>query len=361
MSRHVIPPGATIGILGGGQLGRMTALAAARLGYSCHVLAPEAESPAGQVARWTRAEYADRDALARFAETVSVVTLEFENVPVATVDFLSSAVPVRPKASVLAVTQDRLAEKQLAQRLGIEVAPFRSVENVDEAVAAFADLGPRAIMKTTRLGYDGRGQRLVTSAEEAATAAMALGPGPLVLEGFVDFSMEISVIAARSASGVIRCYPPVANRHEHQILRSTLAPAPLEPGQAEAAVAIAERIALALEVEGLLAVEMFLRQDGAILVNELAPRPHNSGHWTMDGCAVSQFEQLVRAICDLPLGDTEPLVTTTMENLLGSDAERWQAILAEPGARLHLYGKSESRPGRKMGHVNRLGPLRERP
>ncbi|MEJ5230854.1 MAG: 5-(carboxyamino)imidazole ribonucleotide synthase [Geminicoccaceae bacterium] len=352
----MIAPGATIGILGGGQLGRMTALAAARLGYACHVFAPEADSPAFAVARHTCASWADRAALADFAAAVAVVTLEFENVPVDVLDFLAGRVQVRPNAAVLAVTQDRLAEKRFLESRGFPVAPFREVRSPEEAASALVELGGRGVLKTTRFGYDGRGQRIVASPEEAVVAFAALGPGTKVLEVFVTFEREISVVTARRADGTRASFPAVENRHEHHILRTTIAPAPIPPALAQEAVALAEGVAEALGVVGLLAVEMFVTGEGRLLVNELAPRPHNSGHWTIDACPVSQFEQLVRAVCDLPLGDPTPFAAAVMENLLGDEVAAWPRLLAEPGARLHLYGKREVRPGRKMGHVTRLFP-----
>ena len=349
-----IPPGATIGILGGGQLGRMTAMAAARLGYRCHILAPEPESPAADVAAaWTRADYADREALDAFAASVDVVTLEFENVPVETLEHLARQRPVRPSARVLRVTQDRLAEKACAAELGCPVTAHAKVENAVDLARALAEIGP-GVLKTTRLGYDGKGQIRVPTGEPLATMVASLGQPVLIHEAWVDFTLELSVITARSPGGEVRSYVPVENRHRHHILDVTRAPAAIPTDLAAEAVAMAERIAVALELEGLLAVEMFLTRDGRLLVNELAPRPHNSGHWTIDACAVSQFEQLVRAVCDLPLGDPERFADAEMTNLIGEDVARWPELLAEPGARLHLYGKSEARPGRKMGHVTRI-------
>lgn len=353
----MIEPGSTLGILGGGQLGRMTALAAARLGYTCHVLAPEPDSPAFAVAKSTCAAYDDPVALDALAAAVRVVTIEFENVPVAALEHLARLVPVRPSASVLAVTQDRLAEKRFLAELGAPLARFRPVATVEEAEAALAGLGGRGVLKTTRLGYDGRGQRMLAASQEAAAAFRALGKGPLVLEERVEFEREISVVTARRADGAVASFPPVENRHERHVLKTTIAPAPIPPALAREAVALAEAIAEALGLVGLLAVEMFVTRDGRLLVNELAPRPHNSGHWTLDACPVSQFEQLVRAICDLPLGDPQPFAAALMDNLLGEEVEAWPALLAEPGARLHLYGKRETRPGRKMGHVTRLRPI----
>lgn len=353
----MIPPGATLGILGGGQLGRMTALAAARLGYSCHVFAPEEDSPAFAVARATRASYEDERALEAFAASVSVVTLEFENVPVTALELLSRYVPVRPNAAVLAVAQDRLAEKSFLAGHRFPVASHREVRDAGEARRALSEIGGRGVLKTARFGYDGRGQRIVESPEEAEEAFAALGAGPKVLEAFVDFEREISVVTARRANGERASYPPVENRHEDHILRTTLAPAPITPSLATEAVALAEAVAQTLGVIGLLAVEMFVTRDGRLVINELAPRPHNSGHWTLDACPVSQFEQLVRAVCDLPLGDPDPFAAAVMDNLLGEEVRDWPRLLAEPGARVHLYGKREIRPGRKMGHVTRLFPL----
>lgn len=352
-----IPPGGTIGILGGGQLGRMTAMAAARLGYRTVILAPEEESPAADVAwRHIRADYTDPAALADLVAMVDVVTLEWENVPVAALEQVAGALPTRPGARVLEVTQDRLAEKAFVQGLGIATAPFAAVDDLAGLEAAHRALGPRAILKTRRLGYDGKGQVPIDAGTMLADALTALQGSLAILEGFVTFEREISVITARRPSGEVRSFPPVENRHEGQILIETRAPAELPPAVAAAAVAMAERIAAAIELEGLLAVEMFLCADRSLLVNELAPRPHNSGHWSIDAAGVSQFEQLVRAICDLPLGDPTPLMPSVMENLLGDAVAQWPALLAEPGARLHLYGKREARPGRKMGHVTRLRP-----
>lgn len=349
-----IAPGATIGILGGGQLGRMTAMAAARLGYRCHVLAPEQESPAGDVAAaLTRADYTDEAALAAFAAAVDVVTLEFENVPVAAVELLAAHKPVRPSAGVLRVTQDRLAEKDFVRGLDIPVTDYAGVGNLADLAQARDRLGP-GVLKTVRLGYDGKGQLRIDATTDLAAALTQLGRQTLIYEAWVDFALELSVVTARNPQGAQASYVPVENRHRHHILDVTLAPAPIPAAVAERAVAIAERIARELELEGLLAVEMFLTRDGALLVNELAPRPHNSGHWTIDACAASQFEQHVRAVCALPLGDTTRFADATMQNLIGEDVDRWPELVAEPGARVHLYGKREARPGRKMGHVTRL-------
>ncbi len=352
-----VPPGGTIGILGGGQLGRMTALAAGRLGYRCHVLAPEAESPAAEVsAAFTRADWGDLAALDAFADAVDVVTLEFENVPVAAVERIAIRRPVRPGAAVLAVTQDRVVEKGFVNAAGVGTAGWRAVGSAGELAQARKVLGGRCILKTCRMGYDGKGQVMVRPGDDPAACWAGLRTEAAIAEAVVDFTLEMSVITARGVDGALASYVPVENRHEHHILRRTVAPAPVAPETAAEAVRIAETLATRLGVVGLLGVEMFLTADGRVLVNELAPRPHNSGHWTMDACAVSQFEQLVRAVCGLPLGDPSPFSAAVMDNLLGDEADRWPELLAEPGARLHLYGKREARPGRKMGHVNRLKP-----
>ncbi len=352
----MIPPGSTIGMLGAGQLGRMTALAAASLGYRTHVFAPDAEgSPCGQVAdAMTIADWHDHAALAAFAQAVDVVTLEWENVPVGTVAFLNTLVPVHPDAAVLAVAQDRIAEKTFANRLDIATAPWRAAANAEDVARAMTDIGPRCILKSTRLGYDGKGQAMLHPGADPAEAWASIGSSAGIVEGFVDFACEVSVIVARAPNGAMAAYPVVENRHKNGILDRTLAPARVTPQTATEAERIATALAEALGVVGLLAVEMFVMPDGRVLVNETAPRPHNSGHWTMDACATSQFEQLVRAVCGLPLGSSESCFAAEMENLIGDDVLRWPQILAEKNAHLHLYGKVEARPGRKMGHVNRL-------
>ncbi|WP_044562126.1 5-(carboxyamino)imidazole ribonucleotide synthase [Azospirillum sp. B4] len=350
----VVAPGATIGMLGNGQLGRMTALAAANLGYRTHVFGPDGDSPCAQVAAVeTRADFDDWAALEAFAQAVDVVTLEWENIPTATIDFLAARVPTFPGSGVLAVAQDRLAEKTFANSLGIGTAPFRAVSDVQSLRAAVAELGTPAILKSTRMGYDGKGQVRLNADTDLAAAWAELGTTGAVLEGFVTFACEVSVIVARRADGVMAAFPVVENRHAKGILDETLVPAAVTPAVAAEAARIAQALTQALEVVGLLAVEMFVTPDGRVLVNEVAPRPHNSGHWTMDFCATSQFEQLVRAVCGLPLGATDILAPCMMKNLIGDDINQWPALLAEPGARLHLYGKASARPGRKMGHVNR--------
>lgn len=361
----LIPPGGVIGILGGGQLGRMTAMAAARLGYRCHVLAPEAESPAGDVAALLiRADYEDTEALDRFAAGVDVVTLEFENVPASALEHLAGRRPVRPGAAVLGITQDRLLEKAFLAGIGVPVTDHAAIDGPDALAAGLAAMGGSGILKTRRLGYDGKGQVRLGPGQDPGAAWEAIAGAPAILEAIVDLEAELSVVTARGIDGRMASFPAVENRHERHILRRTIAPAEVAPEIAASAVALAERVAEEIGITGLLAVEMFLGRDGRLLVNELAPRPHNSGHWTIDACPVSQFEQLVRAICGLPLGDPTPLLPAVMDNLLGEEALDVTAILADPGARLHLYGKSEARPGRKMGHVTRLeapvgpGPLR---
>ncbi|CAK0745769.1 N5-carboxyaminoimidazole ribonucleotide synthase [uncultured Gammaproteobacteria bacterium] len=351
----MIAPGGTIGILGGGQLGRMTALAAARLGYRVHVFTPEADSPCAQVAAAaTVAEFNDHAALAAFAQAVDVVTLEWENVPVEAVRYLEEGVPVRPGSTVLAVTRDRLEEKAFLNRHGIATAPWRAAYSTEDVLAAAAELGLPAVLKAATLGYDGKGQVRLDSPLDPQAAWHAMGAGEAIVEGYVRFEREISVIVARGGDGGMASYPAVENQHTNHILARTIVPAPISAETAAEADRIARRVARALDLTGLVAVEMFVTHDNQVLVNELAPRPHNSGHWTIDACPTSQFEQLVRAVCHLPLGPTTPFHPAVMENLLGDQVSRWPEFLAEPGAHLHLYGKTEVRPGRKLGHVTRL-------
>jgi 5-(carboxyamino)imidazole ribonucleotide synthase len=350
----MLAPGSVVGVVGGGQLGRMIALAAARLGYRCHVLAPEPDAPAAQITSLaTVAPYDDAGALARFAAAVDVITLEFENLPVDALAALARLRPVHPAPGVLAICQDRREEKAFLGRIGVPIAPYAIVEDPGSLERALAEVGRPAILKTARLGYDGKGQvRIEAGAGLAARAAAAAAP--CILESRIDFEREISVITARGQDGAQASYVPVENRHRDGILVQTIAPAPIGPELAGEAQMLAEKIAAALDLVGLLAVEMFVSRERRLVVNELAPRPHNSGHWTIDACAVSQFEQLVRAVCGLPLGDAARFADAVMDNLLGAEVERWPAILAEPGARLHLYGKAAVRPGRKLGHVTRL-------
>ena len=363
LPQDAILPGSTIGILGGGQLGRMLAIAAANLGYRTHIFAPEADSPAAQLANhFTCADYTDKTALKAFANAVDVVTLEFENVPTDTLHYLAQYVPTRPGAHVLARTQHRLQEKTFLHTLGIPTAPFASVHTPEDAHNALAHIGTPALLKTCRDGYDGKGQARINHVEDAERAYASINPQQspsveLILEGFVPFVHEISVIVARNPHGQIRCFPIARNIHAQHILRESHVPADIAPSTEQAAIALAERIAEAIDLEGLLAVELFLLEDGSLLVNELAPRPHNSGHWSLDGCITSQFTQAIRAACNLPLGDVSLIARTIMQNLLGSEAEDYTELLHRPGARLHLYGKSQAAPGRKMGHITELKPL----
>lgn len=351
-----LPPGSTIGILGAGQLGRMTALAAARLGYQVHVYAPDAAgSPAAQVcAHATIGAWDDEAALDAFAASVGVVTLEWENVPVAAVERLARTTPVHPGAAALRVAQDRIAEKSFINALGLATAPWRAASGPEDVAAARAAVGPDCILKSTRLGYDGKGQARLDAAIDPAAAWASIGASAGIVEGFVAFACEVSVIVARNGAGQTLAFPTVENRHRDGILDRTLVPARIAPPIAAEAERVATVLADALGLTGLLAVEMFVTSDGRVLVNEIAPRPHNSGHWTIDACATSQFEQLVRAVCNLPLGSVERLGDAEMENLIGADVLRWPELAAEPGARVHLYGKSDWRPGRKMGHVTRV-------
>lgn len=352
----MISPGSTIGILGGGQLGRMSAMAAARMGYHVHIFCPEGDTPAVEVAaRHTFASYDDEEALLNFAREVDVITFEFENIPHATAQKLSAIVPLRPGWEILHATQNRIREKSALQELGIPTAPWEAVMTEAELAKAAESLGVPAILKTAEQGYDGKGQRMVREANALAGAWAELGRVPCVLEGFVDFSMEMSVIVARRA-GTDECaaYPAVQNIHRNHILHTTLAPAPISKKLQSKAQDMAIAIAQGMGLEGLLAVEMFVTGKDTLVVNELAPRPHNSGHWTLDAAATSQFEQHIRAVCGLPLSDPTPLCGADMINLLGDDIHAWREHLANPRAKLHLYGKRTAREGRKMGHVTVL-------
>jgi 5-(carboxyamino)imidazole ribonucleotide synthase len=353
----MLPSGSTIGILGGGQLGRMTAMAAASLGYRVHIFANEPDAPAAQVAAAaTVASFSDPAAVARFAAAVDVATCEFENVPAAALRRVAAKRPVSPRPEIIEIAQDRLREKTFLRSIGVTTAEFRAAANPAELAAAMRELGRPAVLKTVRLGYDGKGQVMIRPETGPDEAWQRMGAALGILESFVDFACEISVIVARGADGALAAYPPVENRHVNHILHTTVAPARIAPETASEATSIARHIAERLDVVGVLAVEMFVTRSGAIVVNELAPRPHNSGHWTIDACVTSQFEQLVRAICGLPLGAAEHHSDAVMTNLLGRDVAGWRAALDDPHAKLHLYGKSKVRPGRKMGHVTRLYP-----
>jgi 5-(carboxyamino)imidazole ribonucleotide synthase len=340
-----VPPGGTIGILGGGQLGRMLALAAARLGLKTHIYSPEEDAPAFDVsAAKTVAAYDDGRALEAFARACDVVTFEFENIPAETAERIGK---VSPSPATLRVTQDRFAEKSFVNGLGLKTAPFVTVDGpVDGA----------GILKTRRFGYDGKGQARVADARDIAEALTRFKGAPCILEGIVDFAFEASVIAARGRDGAFAAYDPPENAHGDHILRRSVVPSRLTPAQVDEAKGLAKTIADALDYVGVLAVELFVTRDGALLVNEIAPRVHNSGHWTIDACLVSQFEQHIRAVAGWPLGDPARHSDAVMENLIGDEAGDWRALAARGGA-LHLYGKRDIRAGRKMGHVTWLKPL----
>lgn len=365
MTFEVVPPGAVIGILGSGQLGRMLAVAASRLGYRVHVYSPDGDSPAAQLASAaTVAAYGDDAAIDAFASSVDVATYEFENVPVAAVERLAALVPVRPGARVLSITQDRLSEKDFVRGARAGTTSYVAMSGPADAGVAAREVGVPCIVKTRRLGYDGKGQRRIDSAntsgdspEEALKRAWAeLGCVDCIVEGFVDFVMEVSVVLARGGDGAIATYDVIENQHREGILRTSVAPARIPPKVAKAAESVARRIAAALDHVGVLAVEMFVTADDDVIVNEIAPRVHNSGHWTLDAATTDQFEQHIRAVCGLPLGSTSRLADAAMTNLIGEEVEGAARLLTEPNARLHLYGKNETRPGRKMGHVTRLFP-----
>ncbi len=347
-------PGATIGILGGGQLGRMLSVAASRLGLRTHIYEPAANPPAAHVAdAVTIAPYDDADALRAFASAVDVITYEFENIPTAALDLLESLRPIRPNRRALAISQERLAEKTFLTSLGLTCAPFAAVTDMDSLQAALTQIGTPAILKTTRLGYDGKGQARIMTAADAPAALAAMNGADAVLEGFVNFSHEVSVIAARGLDGSVACYDPGENVHLDGILHTTTIPARLSANQRSDAILLAARILNALDYVGVLGVELFVTQAG-LIVNEIAPRVHNSGHWTQNGCAVDQFEQHIRAVAGWPLGDGGRYADVVMENLIGDDVARIPALARESNCAIHLYGKTEDRPGRKMGHINRI-------
>lgn len=360
MTQAPLPPGSTIGIFGGGQLGRMTALAAAKLGYRVHIFDPEADCPAAQVAaHHTAAAYDDGAALESFADAIDIASFEFENVPSSALAALEGKVPVRPKGAILHTVQDRLREKDFLNGLGINTTAYAPIASAAELASQLKTIGLPAVLKGAQAGYDGKGQQRIEAASDAESVWKKLGSERAILESWVDFGCEISVVAARGLDGAMAAFAPSENLHRNHILRETRVPASVAPKIGRAAQAITEKIADALDLVGLLAVEFFVTKDGALLVNELAPRPHNSGHWTMDACVTSQFEQFARAIAGLPLGTAERHSDAVMTNLLGDEAAHWQALAAEPGASVHLYGKKEARPGRKMGHVTRLTTKRE--
>ena len=343
-----LPQGAVIGILGGGQLGRMLSVAAARLGYRTHIYEP-GDAPAGDVAHQvTQAGYEDEAALRAFAEAVDVITYEFENVPAHSLDLLESICPIRPNRRALAVSQDRLTEKEFLQGLGLKTAPFANVETEADLPAALEKIGTPSILKTRRMGYDGKGQLRITDAAQCEWTG-----APSVLEGFVSFTGEISVIVARGLDGAVAAFDPGLNVHEGGILRTTTVPSGVSQSLVTDAVLLAAQIVGALDYVGVMGVELFVTPSG-LIVNEIAPRVHNSGHWTQAGCAVDQFEQHIRAVAGLPLGDGKRYADVVMENLIGADMDRLPELLRDPDVQVHLYGKAEVRAGRKMGHINRI-------
>ena len=359
MPQFPLPPGSTLGILGGGQLGRMLALAAARLGFDVAVLERDADSPAGRVAAHTIVgAYTDPEALKALAAVASVVTYEFENVPAEAVLILQGlGVEVAPGPEALAVAQDRIAEKQFLNASGAPTVAFMPADTAAEAQAVAAEMGTPVLMKTRREGYDGKGQRWVEHAADAGRIFEDLGGVPVILEAPAAFVRELSIIAARSRDGATAIYPLAENHHEGGILRRSVAPARVTPALAEQAERIAARILSGLDYVGVVGIELFEMEDGRLLVNEIAPRVHNTGHWTQDGCEVDQFEQHIRAVAGWPLGPTAPHHRVEMLNLLGDEAGAWARLAQEPDSRLHLYGKRQAKPGRKMGHVNRVRAL----
>jgi 5-(carboxyamino)imidazole ribonucleotide synthase len=354
----VLKPGATIGILGGGQLARMLALAASRLGLNCHIYSPEQDSCAFEVVQAsTCAAYEDEAALARFADAVDVITYEFENVPAQTAAFLSKRKAVLPDPRVLEITQDRLIEKNFIVELKIATAPYAPVHSASQLADAIAKVGSPAVLKTRQLGYDGKGQAKIAKGGDAAAAWRSLKQVPCILEGFIDFEREVSVIAARSADGKVECFEVTENEHRDHILHISKVPAKVSPALAAEARRVATRIAKAFDYVGVLAVELFVVRAGrrqSVLVNEIAPRVHNSGHWTIDGATVSQFEQHIRAVAGWPLAKPKRLGRVEMVNLIGTEVHEAAHWLTVPGACVHLYGKKDARPGRKMGHVTRI-------
>jgi len=357
--KRVLTPGSVIGVLGSGQLGRMFAIAARRMGYRVHTLSPDEDTPTGQVSDIEiRAAYDDLGAVREFASRAGVVTFEFENIPAASIEACAALVPVHPRAEVLHITQHRLREKTFLAKHGFPCAPFRHVRSLAELEAAAQWIGLPAVLKTAGFGYDGKGQRLVKAPQDLQPAWESIGAAEAVLEKFIDFECELSVVAARDQEGRFEPFPACLNTHSQHILDLTLAPAPVDPRIASRAVEITRGILEALDAVGVLCVEFFVARNGGLLVNEIAPRPHNSGHYTFDACVTSQFEQQLRAVCGLPLGSAEQMRPAAMANLLGdlwSDGEPlWQRAAGFPDVKLHLYGKLEARPGRKMGHLTAL-------
>lgn len=361
MNRNLSPilPGATLGMLGGGQLGRMFAVAASRLGYKVIVYAPETESPAGEVShKHICAPYEDEERLLQFAREVQVISLEFENIPVATLERVSELAPVRPGPKVLGISQHRIKEKSTLQDAGVLVTPFLPVEPNADLRGIAETLGLPIVLKTVQFGYDGKGQRIVRSVEELEAARVALGNGPLIAEKMIDFRAEVSILVARNPNGETVVYPLVENEHRHHILDVTRCPvSPTLAHLDQQAQQIALGVADTLQLEGLLCIEFFVAGD-QLMINEIAPRPHNSGHWSIEGCVTSQFEQQVRAVCNLPLGSTSLVAPCAMVNILGdlwgNSSPKWKLAMEEPRTYLHLYGKSKAAMGRKMGHITQL-------
>ena len=349
-----LPTGATIGILGGGQLGRMLSVAAARLGLRSHIYEPGANPPAADVAHaTTTAPYDDAAALTAFARSVDLVTYEFENIPTEALDIIEAITPIHPNRRALGTSQDRLVEKNFLQGIGLNVAPFADITDAASLDAAITTIGTPAILKTRRFGYDGKGQARLKSPQDAATALADMAGAPAILEGFVSFTAEISIIAARNPQGEVACYDPGENVHEGGILRKTTVPANVKSALRMDAVLLAARILNELNYVGVMGVELFVTQAG-LIVNEIAPRVHNSGHWTQNGCTVDQFEQHIRAIAGWPLGNGQRHSDVVMENLIGDDMDRVPTLATQAETALHLYGKADVKVGRKMGHVNRV-------
>ena len=347
-----LAPGSIIGILGGGQLGRMLSVAAARLGFRTHIYEPGAYPPASHVAaQTTTAAYDDHAALTAFAQSVDVVTYEFENVPTAALDLIESLCPIRPNRRALSVSQDRLTEKTFLHDLGSATAPFADITSVADLTQATRTIGTPSILKTRRFGYDGKGQVRLSAETDPVQALSDLNNAPAILEGFVPFTKEVSVIAARGLTGEIACFDPGENVHRDGILHSTSVPASLSAAQRTDAILLAAKILNALDYVGVLGVELFITPQ-ALIVNEIAPRVHNSGHWTQNGCAIDQFEQHIRAIAGWPLGDGKRHSDVEMENLIGDDVDRIPELARQPNTAIHLYGKADTKPGRKMGHIN---------
>ena len=355
-SLDVFPPGSIIGIMGGGQLGRMTALAAANLGYRCHIFTEETDSPAAQVsATTTVASYKDHDALTQFAKSVDLITYEFENIPMSSITLLNNIRSIRPSPSILEISQHRGKEKEFAVQHGVNVAPYKIIEKISDLESAIKTIGTPSVLKTCRFGYDGKGQVVINEPEEIYSAWNQLSSDDLVLEQFVAFEKEISIVIARDTNHKTKAYQAAENNHVDHILDATTVPADITDKTASMAADIGLKLAESLDLIGLLAVEMFVMGDGTVVMNEIAPRPHNSGHWTQDGAQTSQFEQFVRAITGQALGETKMIRPVKMQNLIGDAVNQLPSFFKNPNAKIHLYGKHEIRPGRKMGHVNILG------